>query len=234
MNIRLQRAIPIIVLAAVLLISAATPASAVQRRTKISDRGFYLSFYVPFNSVAGEFDDDIYLRYNEPEARHIYVPDLDAGMGFGFGGGIKFSQASLEVSYLRTTHDATVNDYPRDAVLNMANIDLKYHFLPRSSTQPYVLIGMCIPWMKVDYAASNEYGDIISDARYRGYGLNIGGGVTLHLNSQLAFTGGAVYRWIGYNHFEGIYGDELNWDNSIDGSGLSLQLGVVLKIPWDY
>lgn len=233
MKFRSTKTILISTLAAIFLLSAAVPASAVQRRTKIYDRGFYLGFYVPFNSVGGDFDDDSYLSYSALN-RRIYIPDIDAGMGFGFGGGIKFSQAALEVNYLRTTHDATVADYPRDATLNMVNIDLKYHFIPRSSTQPYAQIGLCIPWMNVDNAATSATGDIVADARYSGYGLNIGGGVTMHLNDQIAFTGGAVYRWIGYNHFEGIYGDEIDWDSSLDGSGLSFQLGVVFKIPWDY
>lgn len=233
MNTRLTKAILISTLATILLLTAVTPASAVQRRAKISDRGFYLGFYVPFNSVNGDFEDDSYLEYSLLKLR-IYIPDIDAGMGFGFAGGIKFSQAALELNYLRSSHDATVADYPRDATLNMINIDLKYHFIPRSSTQPYALIGLCIPWMDVDRAATSATGDVVGDARYGGYGLNIGGGVTMHLNDRLALTGGAVYRWIGFNSFEGIYGDEVDWDSSLDGSGLSFQLGVVFKIPWDY
>ena len=233
MNFHMPKTIPILALAAIMLATAVTPASAIQRRAKISDRGFYLGFYLPFNSVGGDFKDDIYLQYSSLN-RRIYVPDIDAGMGFGFGGGVKFSQAALEVAYLRTTHDATVNDYARDVTLNMVNIDLKYHFIPRSSAQPYAQIGLCLPWMKADYAASSATGDIIGDAKYRGYGLNVGGGVTMHLNDQLAFTGGAVYRWIGYSNFTGIYGDKVDWGSSLDGSGLSFQVGVVFKIPWDY
>ncbi len=233
MTFRLPKTIPVLLLAAVMIISAASTASALQRRTRISDRGFYLAFYVPFNSVNGDFKDETYLQYSLLQ-RRIYIPDIDAGAGFGFGGGIKFSQAALEVNYLRTTHDATVNDVPRDAVLNMANIDLKYHFVPRSTTQPYLMIGLCIPWLEVDDAATSATGDIVSNAKYRGYGLNVGGGATMHLNDKLAITGGATYRWIGYNHFTGIYGDKVNWDSSFDGSGFSFQLGIVFKFPWDY
>ena len=181
----------------------ATSASAVVKRPHIINAGVYFGLSIPYNSIGGDFDNTKQLSV-PALGETIFLPDFDNGMGIGITGGIKKGPFAFELSYTRTTHEGEISSSTTDAVLTTFNLDGKYHFLPYSPAQPFITVGLCVPRLKVENVAEDDYG--IGEATFKGIGFNVGGGLIMHFGSGIALTGGAVYRWVDYSRVTSLSG----------------------------
>ena len=160
-------------------------------------KGFYIGLNLPYNSIEGDFDGDGDVLVGLGEA--IFIPDIESNWGSGVLMGIKFNQTALEVSYLKSTHDASFLDVKTRAVYQMVNIDYKI-FSTGKRWQPYFLVGFCIPWLKVKDFRYTPYGESeITDAGFSdGFGFNIGLGHACYFTPRVSLNTETVYRMIKY------------------------------------
>src|SRR3990172_2133588 len=183
--------------------------------------GFYLGLTVPYNTIDGDFDGKTF-EVGEEEIN--IVPDIESNFGLGITLGGRFGKGAFELSYLRSSHDATWLGANFDVDYNLVNLDGKYYFLADKPMQPYLLLGLCLPWLVVKDGSANVDGDV-DDATYTGIGLNVGGGIAYYFHPQVSINAGIVYRWIGYRHLSGV-SESGSLDETLNGSGLNYIVGM--------
>jgi hypothetical protein len=186
---------------------------------------------LPYTTIGGDFDGTRALLV--PDIEKFVLPDLDANIGFGFTlGYARVSPEKLgyagEFSYQRTSHDDSkpIPGYVSyDAVQNVFNFDFKGLY-SLNEVEPYLLIGVVIPWLKVKNAALDVASSPlqITDATFRGIGFNIGGGTDFFMHPRISFGARLVYRFIHYNTAEGY--ERYTIDGGMSGSGLNIS-GII-------
>ncbi|MBN2226935.1 MAG: outer membrane beta-barrel protein [candidate division Zixibacteria bacterium] len=212
------------VLAAVLFTG---DSDAVVRRPQLID-GVYFGGVVGYQSISGDFKGNSYIRVPSLYEDN-YIPEIDGGMGFGIVGGFKRGRGAFEISYVRSAHDASYQGINTDVVFQAFNFDVKYYPLPYIPTQPFLMVGLSVPWLKAENTSHNDvYG--IDDAKFTGIGLNLGTGVLLKFTPHMALTGTVGYRWISYGSVKGASDEKIDISN-VNGSGIMFQAGLVYTFP---
>jgi len=197
--------------------------------TEKHKKNIYLGVLLPYSTISGDFDATKYLVTTIGDYR---IPDLDGAAGIGGVVGYSHMGEKLgfaaEMSYQRTSHDATYFTWTGDATLHMISIDVKGLYLSMPM-QPYLLVGMAIPQLVVkDALMSASETDKIT---YKGYGLNLGGGINLFLHPNICLNGSAVYRIINYSRAKISLGEDDIPDGGLGGSGLSMNAGLIFYWP---
>lgn len=183
-------------------------------------KGFYVGVTVPYNTIGGDFDGETALI---APGEVILVPKVESNYGWGILIGGRGPSSAIELSYLRSTHDVTWLGAKGEADYNMVNLDFKGFFLADKPTQPYLLLGLCFPWLVVKDASADVYGDV-GDATFKGIGLNLGGGLAYYLHPKVSISGGVIYRWISYGSAEGVSGTDRDMEDRLGGSGLNFNV----------
>lgn len=190
--------------------------------------GAYIIGYLAWANVDGDFDGSVTLAgAGVPDT--FSVPDLDESYAYGGGMGIRWGDAAFEVTYQRSEHDATFGGAPLgDAILNTINFDLKYYFMTDQPLQPFVLVGVNVPWMDVDNGSFNIASALTGDASYIGFGANFGGGAAFYLTPKLAVTGSAGYRLMYFDSVKGIGDVRADINGNLEAHGFFVRGGVTL------
>lgn len=164
--------------------------------------GFAGVTFVPGFTFDGEtFDGQTAYKQIDGEEL-VFLPKLDKQPLIRGILGYRARQASLELSYERTQHDGSFEDFSMDATFQAVNVDARYFFLPTARVQPHVLVGGSMPFLKVEDGGFLD--PDLGDAHFRGYGLNTEVGVTVYPTQQLGISAGYSYRILWFDRVTGV------------------------------
>jgi len=192
--------------------------------TSYVKEGVYVGITIPYNTISGDFDGNSLLA---SATEIIVIPKIESGMGFGALVGMRFKKGALELSYQNSAHDATWLGAKGTVAYNAIDIDFKIYPSTESQIQPFLLFGMGIPWLVVHDGAATF--SAVGDATLRGFGFNIGGGVSYYFDPRICVNGGVIYRWINYSTATGVSGVTNTIQDGLGGSGLSFKFGVTFS-----
>jgi len=226
MKTGLIKSMGVLLVAIIALTLVAPDTSAVVRRPRLAD-GVYFGGLFGYQAIGGDFEGNSYISVPSLNEQ-INIPEIDGGMGFGIVGGVKRGRGALEVSYTHSSHDATHNNNGTDVVFQAFNFDAKYYPVPHLPTQPFLMVGLCVPWLKAENVST--YGSIVDDARFTGIGLNVGAGIMLKFTPRMALTSTVGYRWISYGTAKGASKEKIDIPN-LNGSGMMFHAGLIFTFP---
>jgi hypothetical protein len=207
--------------AVVLLSTLSISTGVLAQDTPYAKDGLYAGFNISYNTISGDFDGNSFLA---SATEIIIIPKVEGGVGFGALLGLRFGKGALELSYQRSEHDATWLGAKGTVAYNIVDIDFKLYPSINSQLQPYLLVGMGIPWLVVHDGAATAFE--VSDATLLGIGLNIGGGLAYYIQPKICVNGGIIYRWINYSSATGVSSASNDIEGGLDGSGLTLKIGI--------
>jgi hypothetical protein len=185
--------------------------------------GVYLELSFPYDAVKGDFDGESFLTGG---GEKLVLPRIESEFGYGIALGGKISRnMAIELNYISSTHDSNWSGYYYRTGFRMIGADLKLFLSDsrRNSAKPYLILGAGIPTLVVKDGAFNGY--IYGDATFTGYAYNLGGGIELRLDRNLAVIGEMIYRRIYFDHAEGIHssGDIVD---KLNGGALNYKIGI--------
>ena len=184
-------------------------------------------FFVAGAGVATELADDDFDGRSSfvhvPSGTQLILPELDRGTGWGLAIGYRGYSNSIQYTYAATTHDDDFMGTSLEDEIKTYSLDFKHHWNVDGALQPYLLIGVTVPRIRIDQGASN--GAQVGVATYQGLGANLGAGAALYLTPRLALFGEAFYRWAEIEDARGL-GVRADLDHRIDGSGLTARAGL--------
>ncbi len=208
----------------VLLSTLSISTGVLAQDTSYVKEGVYVGFNLTFNTISGDFDGNSLLA---SATEIILIPKVESSVGFGALVGMRFKKGALELSYQKSEHDATWLGTKGTVAYNAIDIDFKIYPSVESQMQPYLLLGMGIPWLVVHDGAATFAA--VGDATLRGLGFNIGGGISYYLQPTICVNGGVIYRWISYSTATGVSGVSNTIQDGLGGSGLTLKAGVTFS-----
>ena len=217
-------------IAAIMLIGIES-AGAVDKTFKKADRQVYFGGGLTYNSIGGDFADQGGL-FSTYEA--ILVPEINSGFGFGLTAGFsgkmspKFDFA-IEASFSMSSHDYDFDllDLQDDATAMFFDFNFKGIYSPQM-IQPYLLLGISAPYIKVKDAASSS--TRVEDARFTGIGVNLGGGMDLYISPVVFLDVNLMYRVEHISNVEGV-GDKMEIPGGLDAGTLSISASLMYAIP---
>jgi Outer membrane protein beta-barrel domain len=192
-----------VILVAVFLLALSVPAWSQEEEVGFAKEGGFagVSFLPDFTFDGVTFDGETI--YKEVDGDEIVIlPRLDVRNLVRFALGYRGRQASIEVSYDRTSHDGTFLDLPGKATFQAVNVDGRYFFATRQRFQPHVLVGGTMPWFKVKGGSFLD--PDTGDASFKGFGLNTEAGVTIYPHRQLGVSVGYNYRVLWFDRVTGV------------------------------
>lgn len=183
----------------------ATPAwsQEEQRSSVVKEGGFVgLTFVPQFTFDGVTFDgQSAYQQENGDEL--VFLPRVDTRKMFRGILGYRYRQASIEVSYERTSHVGSFLDViPMKATFQAVNVDGRLFFAPNNRVQPHVLIGGSYPMLNIQDGSLLHRA--IGNARFNGYGVNAEAGVTVYPHRQLGICVGYSYRSLWFDRVKGV------------------------------
>jgi hypothetical protein len=225
----MNRSTKMLLLLAPLLLTVVSYAMAAPNR--LDKRGeFYFGPVFAHSSLTGDFDGE---RAEIGPNDIFLVPKLSSANGFGGLIGFRFYRKgivdpAMEVSYLQSNHKSTVVGQPmEDAKYRMVNLDVKGYFMPTRSLQPFVVAGICLPWMTVPNSdlQLNDSGHLIgtNEAKFSGLGFNLGGGLSWYVLPMLSLDGSAIYRLKSFNMV-----NEKELEDSLSSNDLDFMASLTL------
>jgi hypothetical protein len=201
-----------------------SPAVSAETEETFAKNGFYIGLNIPYNSIKGDFNDDSAIT-SLSTGEVISIPKVQNDYGLGITFGYRDSSLAYELSYLASTHDMKLKGVDGEADYSMVSLDIKRYFEENNPTQPFLLIGLCIPELVINEGAT--VGLQTGDATLDGIGLNIGGGISHYVSPQFFVHAAIIYRFINYTDAEGITtSGSIDADDYINGSGLNFNVGV--------
>jgi hypothetical protein len=180
------------------LVSLIATSSVFGEGNQYSKEGFFIGVSGSRLSFKGDLSKDLVLWHFE---KAFFVPKLEGANGLGLGFGFKKASALWELAFLRSSHKADLEGRQSQATVYLIEISGRSLLLKSAPFQPYVLFGISIPWIRVKNGA--QMADTVSNATYYGMGLSLGGGIVVHLIPRLFFSGGVVYRYLGFLYVSG-------------------------------
>ena len=148
------------------------------------------------------------------------IPAITRKFGWGVMVGRREGPWAAEISYWRSEHTA---DYTGGAAVTISNpaslqslnLDFKRYFFTYLPAQPFVSMGLSVPWLWVrqgsyifDPTLTTIYG--IDDETIQGIGLNLGVGLEIYLDNNFSIVGGALRRWTSFDQINGAEKIPLN------------------------
>jgi opacity protein-like surface antigen len=116
--------------------------------------------------------------------------------------GYRMKRGSFEVSYERTNHVGTFLGFSSEATFQTLNFDERIYAMTRGRIQPYGLVGLSLPRLRVKDGSALH--DQVGDASFRGFGTNAEAGVTVFPVSRLGVSVGYRYRVMWFDTAEGV------------------------------
>jgi hypothetical protein len=192
-----------VVLVAWLMLVFAAPAWSQEEELGFAKEGGFVgvSFLPDFTFDGVTFDGETI--YKEVDGDEIVIlPRLDVRNLVRFALGYRGRQASIEVSYDRTSHNGTFLDLPGTATFQAVNVDGRFFFATRQRVQPHLLVGGTMPWFTVKDGSFLD--PATGDASFKGFGLNSEAGVTIYPHSRLGVSVGYNYRVLWFDRVTGV------------------------------
>ncbi|MBF0540842.1 MAG: hypothetical protein HQK91_05265 [Nitrospirae bacterium] len=165
---------------------------------------FFLGPVAAYNSLSGDFNGtNVSIAQQGSKLTQTITPVfpyLKNAFAYGFTGGVRNDNVSLEFCYLSSTHDAYshINGVFKNHTLaeyRIISLDGRYYLMPNSAIQPFFQFGLSFPWLSLD---QNAYTAFFQNMSFYGLGLNIGGGVAFNVSS-IMITVGAYLRTFIFN-----------------------------------
>lgn len=211
--------------------AAARPASAPKQFAEededdlqtFAKRGFFLGAAAVATTLENDDFDGQSGLVDPLNGNQFILPELDPGLGWGFAVGYRGKENSVQFTYTTSEHDDDFLGTSLEDEIQTYSLDFKHYFNVENSLQPYVLIGVTVPRIRIEQGAGN--GGAVSDAVYQGLGANLGGGAALYLTPQLALFGEAFYRWAYIEDVRGL-GTTRDIESRLDGSGFGARGGI--------
>lgn len=207
----------------------ATPASFVSRTSDdappayFAKRGFYVGALAAATTLSdSDFDGQSGL-IDPVNNNQFALAQLDPGLGWGAALGYRGRENSVQFSYNTTDHDDEFGNSSLESSISTYSLDFKHHWNVDGALQPFVLVGVSVPRIRITDGVSN--GGNSGDAVYQGLGANFGGGAALYLTPAIALFGEGYYRWAYIEDARGL-GTRRDIDQRLDGSGLGLRAGI--------
>lgn len=191
--------------------------------------GIYLGVAVPHITIAGSFDGESALTGG---GEFIVIPKVVSNFGQGALVGGRTGRSALELSFLRSQHNATFLDLPVKVRYHALTCDVRYYLVTESTAQPFVLLGATLDWLTIKGGSMTA--TEIGDAVFQGGGFCAGGGLAIYFHPRVSISGEAVYRLIGYGGEHSVKGVQNKWmginDKDFSGDGMNLTLGLRLTL----
>jgi hypothetical protein len=171
------------------------------------------------------------------------IPTISQNVGFAVLLGRREGAWAAEISYWNSNHSATFNNggitYQGTATYQSINLDFKHYFFTQFPTQPFISVGLSLPWLVVQNGSiygsvpPPSTGDGLSDATYTGIGFNLGAGLEIYMGQNFSIVGSITERWAGYGDVLGYNRvhevPQLNGtDITLQASGLNFGLGATI------
>ena len=156
-----------------------------------------------FTFDATTFDgESAYVEVDKGTNEFVILPKLEEDMLLRFALGYRWPSAALEVSYDRTQQGGIFMGVPVDTTFQAVNVDARAFLLSGSPVQPYGLFGGSLPWFRVK--DGSQLNNQNADARFRGWGLNLEGGVAVYPHPRVGIMAGYAYRPIWFDRASGV------------------------------
>ena len=186
-------------------LAIATPAWS-QTTGGFAREGMYVGLAGMFDFTFDGVTFDGSTFYEAVDTQELFIlPELDKQNLRRVVVGFRARPAALEFSYDRTRHQGTFLGATGGAVVNSINVDVRVFALTAHRIQPHAVVGLNFPWLTVEDGSFLDPAE--GDARFRGQGLNVEGGVTAFLHPRIGASVGYSYRIFWFNRVRGV-GDE--------------------------
>jgi opacity protein-like surface antigen len=184
---------------------------------------------LPGVDVGGDdFEGDTFFRGSSELAQ---VPDLKSAVGLRVGGGYRLSRAALQLSYERTSHDASFLARSAKATYDVFGFDIKGFLRTDKKLQPYGGVGAALTRLTFDNGVVRAGIPITTrDAIYTGIGVSLEGGAAVFVTPRIGFELGYSYRFAGFSHILNADGEreELPDDGMIGRTGNAVVTAVLI------
>ncbi len=185
---------------------------------------FYLGVSQVYNSINTDAKD--FYFSNGYETEFDSIPALDPGNGLSLTLGMEFHGCALELGLTASSHDGVDSlGGPMDARYGIFDMNFKKFIGPSQHFKPYILVGLCLTSLEVEYGSVNNYYGS-GDATFSGVGLNLGYGLELKF-SNVAFKGEVIYRTTEFTDISGVDASG-TLPSYVDGNGLCFNVGMNL------
>lgn len=151
------------------------------------------------------------------------MPEHDNAAGFGLGFGFRGERDAIEFNWVQSEHDAELGTMSFDSTLDIFALEGKHFWRVQSKLQPYFLLGVVLPHLDIKNGATD--GTDISDGRFQGLGMHIGGGFAWFLSERISLDFEGLYRWAYFDEFRGG-GVSREIDDDLDASGITARAGL--------
>jgi len=185
-------------ISAALSLAILVPAAAAAPDAKRTGEGFFLAVSGQPVAFRGDFDGRLVLWHFD---KAFFVPALNRATALGFGLGFKRKAWLWEILYVSSRHPSAFEDRPGTAFYRSVEIDGRTFLVKDFPAKPYILVGIGVPWLRVDPGA--ELNGTASRASYIGLGLNLGLGMIIEITPALFVSGGGLVRAAGFYYVSG-------------------------------
>ena len=220
----------------VISLGVAACASVAAQTPQRTGEGFFLAVSGQPLALRGDFDGRLVLWHFD---KAFFVPELNQAAALGFGLGFKRKSWLWEILHVRSRHPSAFRDRAGTAFYRSVEIDGRSFLVRDFPAKPYLLVGISVPWLKVDPGA--EISGLKYRATYIGLGLNIGLGIVLEIAPSLFVSGGGVYRAAGFFYVSGegkgrdigdlrVESGGDKWNRWLKASSLSWMIGLGLVL----
>jgi len=185
---------------------------------------------------------------NTAQNEATLAPTFSQNFGWGVLLGRREGPYAAEVSFWQSIHQSSWNgtySSPSGSVtfgstlqgsstFYSVNLDFKRYFLTDIDIQPFVSLGVNIPWIVVDDASENYNNNTFGNATFEGIGFDLGAGVEYYLDPTISVVGGLYQRWTGYGQYKGAENIDEQvqlYDgnaNNFTSSGLDFYIGTTI------
>jgi hypothetical protein len=180
------------IMAAVLLVSAATTVYGVEMRT--DDTYECLYFLIggggAFHSLGGDFDGESFFMTGDYYYEMFVVPEVEGAVAWSAMVGARRGWLSLEAMFARSTHDMTWAGASTSGSQWTLSGNGRAYFRISGPMEFDVLLGGTLVGVRVEdgYAFYDEWSGEFraGDADFYGLGLNVGAGLTYHATQHVA------------------------------------------------
>jgi hypothetical protein len=175
-----------------------------QERAGFAKEGGYIgaSGLLDFSFGGETFDGASYYRKVDGE-EILILPRLEgARNSIRAIAGYRAHRGAFEVSYDQTRHSGTFLGQPADGTFHALNMDERVFFLTSTRIQPHVLVGGSLPWLTIKDGSFLD--PALGDASFRGFGMNLEGGVTVYPHPRFGVSSGYRYRVMWFDHASGV------------------------------
>jgi hypothetical protein len=184
---------------------------------------------------------------NQQQYEITLAPSIAQNFGWGAYIGRREGFYAAEVSFWQSIHQSSWNGtYPVNgggttaygktllgsATLNSINIDFKRYFLTDIPLQPFLGLGVNIPWLVMQDASANT--SAVGNAVFEGIGFDLGAGVEYYFDPTFSLVGGFYQKWSGFGQYKGVNNIDEQIQNAVGSpssfttSGFDFYIGTTV------